>query len=108
MLTALLKAFPEGARNPEKSMDAEESEGADQQAGHGPERIEQKRILIPVMMGGMGQISCELPVGPRVTFSAGFHHITPVQTGLTVIGRQDIMGSMTVGAFSRLLPTGKH
>ena len=57
VLTAFLEAFPEGARDPEKSMDAKKAEGADQQAGHGPERIEQEGILIPVMMGGMGQVT---------------------------------------------------
>ena len=108
MLTPPLEALPEGSWYPEKGMDAKEGESADQQTGHGPERIEQKGILIPVMVCGMGEITGKFPVGTRMAFFAGLHHMAPVQAGLTVVGRQNIMGPVTVGTFSCLLTTGKH
>ena len=108
MLTALFKPFPERSWHPEECMDSKEGKCAEQQAGHAPECIKQIRIFIPVMMSGMGQIACEFPVGSRVAFLAGFYHVTPVQASFTVVCRENIMGSVTVGAFSCLFTTGKH
>ena len=105
MLTTFLEPFPERAWYPEERMDAKEGECTKQQAGHTPECIKEIWILIPVMVGGMGEISSKFPVGSRMAFSAGFNYISSVQTGFTVIGRQDIMGPMAVGAFGCLLPT---
>ena len=79
VLTALLEPFPEGTRNPEKGVDAEEGECTKQQAGHRPERIEQEGILIPVMMGGMGQVAGKFAVRARVALFAGCHHVAPVE-----------------------------
>ena len=62
VFTALLEPFPEGTRNPEKGVDAEEGECTKQQAGHRPERIEQEGILIPVMMGCVGQVTGKFTV----------------------------------------------
>ena len=108
MLTTPLKAFPEGTWYPEERMDSKEGKCTNQQAGHAPECIKEIRVFIPVMMGGMGQIACEFPVGSRVALLAGFYHVTPVQAGFTVVCRENIMGSVTVGAFSCLFTTGKH
>ena len=60
------------------------------------------------MMRGMGQVTCEFPVGTLMAFSTGLNHITPVQAGFAVIGRQDVMGSMTIGTLGSLLTTGEH
>jgi len=87
MLTTLLETFPEGAWYPEKRMDSKESKRTDQQASHGPECIKQIWIFIPVMMGGMGQIAGEFPVGARMTFLTGFHHMAPVQAGPAIVCR---------------------
>jgi len=62
MFTTLLETFPEGARYPEERMDTKKGEGANQQASHAPECIKQIRILVSVMMGGMGKIAREFPV----------------------------------------------
>ena len=78
MFTAFLESFSEGTRDPEEGMNAEEGKGADQQSGHGPEGIIQVWILIPIMMGRMGQVTSELPVGTGVAFLAGINHIAPV------------------------------
>ena len=105
---AFLEPLSEGARHPEQGMNAEKGKGADQKAGHGPKRIIQVWILVPVMMGGMGQVTGKLPVGTRMTFFAGFHDIAAIQTCLAVIGRQDVMGTVTIGTLGCFLTTGKH
>ena len=79
VLTALFKALPEGTRYPEESMDSKEGKRAEQQGCHEPEGIIQVRILLSVMMRGMGQVSGEFPVGTRVAFFAGLHHIASIQ-----------------------------
>ena len=89
-------------------MNSKKSKSAEQQPGHCPESVIQVGIFLPVMMGGMGKITCEFPVGARMTFLAGFHDMTPVQIGLGVICRQNIMGPVTVGTLGCLFTTGKH
>ena len=79
VLTASLETFPEGTRDPEKGVDTEEGECTNQQAGHRPERIEQEGILLPVMMGGMGQVTGKFTVRAGVALLAGCHHIAPVE-----------------------------
>ena len=108
VLTALFKTLPEGSRYPEKGMDSKEGKCAEQQAGHGPEGIIQVRILFPVMMRGMGQVSGKFPVGARVAFLAGLDDIAPVQACFTIVGRQNIMGPVAVGTFRRLFTSGQH
>jgi hypothetical protein len=79
MLAAFLEPLPERTGNPEKRVNTEEGKCANQQPGHGPECIIEVRILFPVMVGGMGQITGELPVGTRMAFLAGFHDMSTVQ-----------------------------
>ena len=105
MFTALFKPFSERAWYPEEGMNTKEGKRTKQQPGHTPECIKQVWILIPVMMRGMGQVTREFSVGSWMTFPAGVYHITTVQTGFTIIGRQDIMGTMTIGAFGCLFTT---
>ena len=62
-------------------MQAKESKGADQQAGHGPEGIEKSRIFFPVVMGRMGKIGGKALIGPRMTFGAGLNNIGFIDGG---------------------------
>ena len=87
MLTAPLKALSERTWYPEECMDAKEGKCTNQQAGHSPECIKEVRILISVMMGGMGKVTCKFPVGSRMAFLAGFYYVPPVQTGFTIVCR---------------------
>lgn len=96
MLSAPLETFPEGTGYPEQGVHAKECECADQQPGHGPEGVEQIRVFVPIMMGGVGQVTRKLPIGTRMAGSTGFHDIIPVQSRSGIIGRQDVMGAVTV------------
>ena len=108
VLTTPLETLPERTGDPEEGMEAEEGKGAHQQTTHGPEGIEQIGILLPIMVGGMGQVAGELPVRIRMTRLAGFHHIIAVQLRLGVIGRQNIMGTVAIRALGGFRPTGKQ
>ena len=57
-----LESLPEGVGNPEQGVEAEKGESPEQERGHAPECIIKVRIFIPVMMGGMRQITGEFAV----------------------------------------------
>ncbi len=62
-----LQALNKGAWHPEDGMKPKEAEGADQQTGHGPEGVKEEGVLILVLMGSVGQISCKAQIRIRMT-----------------------------------------
>ncbi len=89
-------------------MQAKESEGADQQAGHGPEGIEKSRIFFPVVRGRMGKISGKALIGLGMALGAGLNNIGLINHRLITFDRHDIMRAMTVRAFGRLFSPPQH
>lgn len=85
--------FDEGARDPEEGMQTEETEGPDQETGHGPEGVEEIGISVFVMvgMGGMGQVGGEARVGVGMTGGAGLDDIGRIDAGRGVLNRHDIV-----------------
>ena len=102
------EALPERTRHPEKGVQSEEGKGAEQQPGHAPERVVKIGILFTIVMGGMGQISGEFPVGAGMALPAGFNDIVPMQPRFGIVSRQDIMRPMAIGTFGGFFAAGQQ
>ena len=74
-----------------------------QENGHEPKRVEEKWILLGIMVRGMCEISGEFPMRTCVALSTGLHNIPPTETGVWVICRQNIMCAVAVIAFGSSL-----
>ena len=79
-------------------MGPEEEEGSDQQAGHEDEGPEQGRVVLPVVVVGMGLVVHEALVEPCVAAAAVFHQIVRVDAGARVGLGQDVVGPVAVRA----------
>ena len=82
-------------------MSSRHGQRAHKQNSHEPECIVQNRVLGLVMMSCVGQVTGELPMRTRMTVLAGFDDILMRQSRVRVVGRQDVMSTMAVGALGR-------
>ena len=94
---ALLHHLPR-ARQPQQRVDAGDHERADQQRGHEPERVEQDRVLVPVVMRRVRQIAGELPMRAGMALPAGLDDVLARQMRGRVVRRQDVVRAMAVVA----------
>jgi hypothetical protein len=72
----LVPQFP-GPRQPCDRVQTEKSEGADQQGRHSPKRVEQRRILVGIVMRRVRQIPGELPMRARMALAARVYNVGP-------------------------------
>ena len=77
-------------------MRAGDHQRADQQGGHAPEGDEQERILLRIVVGGVGQIAGELAVGAGMALAAGGDDVVPAQMRARIVDRQNVVRAMTV------------
>ena len=91
----------QSSRQPEECVDSTKEKCAHKKRRHAPECPEQKRILLWIMMGRMGQVSSELACGASMALLASRHDILSAQMRLRIGNGQNIMGTMAVIALCR-------
>jgi hypothetical protein len=81
-------------------MDPAEDECPDQQYRHTPECVEEKGILLGIMMRRMREISRELSVRSFMALLTRFNDVGPAEMGSRIGYPLYVMGTMAVVAFS--------
>jgi hypothetical protein len=80
-------------------MNTKKAEGADQKDGHEPENIEEIRIFVPIMVGGMGQVTNKFSVRLGMTRFAGGHDILTTQGRIGIERGQNIVRAVAIETF---------
>ena len=78
-MTATVLSAQEQTDQPEQRVQQSEGERPDQQRRHRPERPEQPRVAVRVVVGRVGQVTCEAQVRRAVTLGAGLDDVAPAE-----------------------------
>jgi len=90
--------LPEVFPPPEESMDPEDPEDRNQEAGHHNEGPIKHRLSFWIGMGCMGDPQNEVGIGPRVALSTGLHQTFLRNEGFGIIRRKNAVKTVTVSA----------
>src|SRR5208282_2722981 len=93
---AQLSAHLDGFGQPQQRVNAAEDEGADEQGGHAPERPEQERIFLRVVVGGVGQVAGKAAGRIGVALLTSGDDIGAAQMRARVGDAQDIVRAVAV------------
>src|ERR1039457_7165821 len=97
-----LLAVLQRARQPQRHVGARDHQRTHQQRGHGPERHEQERVLLRIVVRGVRQVSGELAVRAGMALRAGFDDVVAAQMGARVVHRQNVVRAMAIVALGGL------
>src|ERR1017187_143285 len=89
-------AVLERAREPGQRVGAGDYQRAYEKRGHAPEGVEEERILLRVVVGGVGEVSGELAVRAHVALAAGVDDVGAAKTGARVGDGQDVVRAVAV------------
>ena len=92
----------EAAGHPHQGVETKHQEGPDQQHGHEQPGVVDDRILVLVVVGGVGQVSGELPMSARMTLGACTHDVIARQGRSRVVRFENVVlpvAIMATGCF---------
>jgi hypothetical protein len=88
--------LPEVFPPPKEGMNPEDPEDGNQEAGHKDEGSVKDWLSLRIIVGRMSTPLNEVNIGPSVAFSAGLYQTFLRNERLGVIGRQNVVKTMTV------------
>ena len=95
-LPAALALHLKSTRQPEERMHAAKNKCADQQRSHAPERPEEKRIFLRIVMRRVRQVPCKPPVGSGMTLLTSTDNLFSAQMRAGVGNWEDVMSTVTI------------
>ena len=93
------------AEQPGQGVEHREGQGADQQDGHAPEGLEQPRILVLVVVRGVGQVAGEAAVRAAWHWPQVSTTLSRLSVEAGSAGRQDVVRAVAVVALGGAVPT---